>query len=178
MCFDCNDIEAPFYVQSPAVATQHPRRGQFLVTNSAVMDSRVAKTCQKIHACILFPNNYFICACMRNFGRYDKKSFLNPNNGAPARQNLPSLLLSVLPAPPRAGRWNHGAKHCHVTSCTRHRLRIRSGRWGWGSLERSAVRGALASWGEVTDVKGYSPRDMWADRQCGGTAWSPGNRGK
>ena len=44
----------------------------------------------------------------------------------PGGQSLVSPLLLPPPAPPCAGRLNHGPKHCHVLSCTRHELRSRS----------------------------------------------------
>ena len=60
----------------------------------------------------------------------------------PGGQSLVSPLLLPPPAPPCAGRLNHGPKHCHVPSCTRHKLRshrsVRGG--GGGALGTAGAR--------------------------------------
>ena len=71
----------------------------------------------------------------------------------PGGQSLVSPLLLPPAAPPCAGRLNDGSKHCHVPSCTRHKLRSRSS-------VRVCVGGggcALDSWREVDGVRVHLP---------------------
>ena len=65
----------------------------------------------------------------------------------PGGQSLVSPLLLPPPAPPCAGRLNHGPKHCHVLSCTRHKLRSRS------SVRGGEGRCVQDSWREVDGVR-------------------------
>ena len=62
----------------------------------------------------------------------------------PGGQSLVSPLLLPPPVPPCAGRLNHGPKHCHVLSCTRHKLRsrssVRGGGGGGGALGTAGAR--------------------------------------
>ena len=71
------------------------------------------------------------------------------------------------PAPPCAGRLNHEPKHCHVPSCTRHKLRSRSSVRGGGGMC------ARDSWREVDGVRGHLPGVIWAAGRCGGVGRGP-----
>ena len=72
----------------------------------------------------------------------------------PGGQSLVSPLLLPPPAPPCAGRLNHGPKHCHVPSCTRHKLRSRSSVRGGGGEVRSGQL-ARGRWGQRSSAWGY-----------------------
>ena len=72
----------------------------------------------------------------------------------PGGQSLVSPLLLPPPAPPCAGRLNHGPKHCHVLSCTRHKLRSRSSVRGGGGEVRSGQL-ARGRWGQRSSAWGY-----------------------
>ena len=71
----------------------------------------------------------------------------------PGEQSLVSPLLLPPPAPPCAGRLNHGPKHCRVPSCTRNKPRSHSSVPGGGGGGRCA----RDSWSEVDGVRGHLP---------------------
>ena len=79
----------------------------------------------------------------------------------PGGQSLVSPLLLPPPAPPCAGRLNHGPKHCHVPSCTRHKLRSRSSVRGGGGGGGGALgtAGARSMGSEVICLELYERPD-------------------
>ena len=77
----------------------------------------------------------------------------------PGGQSLVSPRLLPPPAPPCAGRLNHGPKHCHVLSCTRHKLRGRSSVRGGGGGGALGTAGARSMGSEVICLGLYERSD-------------------
>ena len=82
-------------------------------------------------------------------GRRPKNVYLWLRKRLSGGQSLVSPLLLPPPTPPCADQLNHGPKHCHVPSCTRHKLRSRSSVRGGGGGGALGTAGARSMGSEV-----------------------------
>ena len=144
-------VKCPCYapkVQSAALETQYLKFGQLLGGEKGYDRTRYANWS------VFKLSSFRIIACREHapwtLGRRAKNEYLWLRKRLHGGQSLVSPLLLLPPAPPCAGRLNHGPKHCHVLSCTRHKLRSRSSvrGGGGGALGTAGARSMGSSaWG-------------------------------
>ena len=112
----------PVIVQSPAVATQHPRWNLFSVSISVVGGRQTTKWCVWTRDGVLHSNNCLASSWAKKLVRYNKKTTFSVCIAASPSQALASPLLSVRTQ--RHRRWprNLKAKQWHVGSSTRYKF--------------------------------------------------------